>query len=298
MYRTPYFQYEHDDEIMSLFTSVISISSDGIYVCDRAGHALLFNESLLTISKIPVDALRDYTVDELVEKDIIPISSAGKTLKTGRQESTVIDYYGGSKAILTSTPVYNKSGEILCIISNVRDITKLNQLEKELSELSHKQSAMNEQQFFQRGGLIYSSKEMEETLELASAFAPNDAPIMILGETGVGKDILAQYIHERSERTGQFVKVNCGAIPEHLLESELFGYVKGAFSGATSDKVGLVELANDGTLFLDEVGDMPHPQQVKLLHVLQDQMVRRIGHTKTTPVNIRVISQRTPTWTR
>lgn len=297
MYKTQHFMKHGDMEIMALFDAILGISHDGIYVCDKDGNALLFNQALLDISNIPAETYKQYTVHELVEYNIIPKSCAGKTLKSKQKENVIIDYYHGKKAILTSTPLFNDKNELICVVSNVRDITQLNRLEKEL-EHSNKMNAeyqikLNEimSEFSKYNEeLIANSKEMKEVVAIASKFANNDSPILLLGETGVGKDVLAQYIHNQSTRSGQFIRVNCGAIPEHLLESELFGYEKGAFTSANSTKAGLFELANKGTIFLDEIADLPLNQQVKLLNVLQERKVRRLGGTKTYDLDIRVIA--------
>ncbi|HYV65792.1 MAG TPA: sigma 54-interacting transcriptional regulator, partial [Myxococcales bacterium] len=114
--------------------------------------------------------------------------------------------------------------------------------------------------------------------------------ILIQGESGSGKEVLAQFIHERSRRTGPLVTVNCGALPEHLLEDELFGHVRGAFSGAHADRQGLFRAADTGTLLLDEVGDMPAGLQVKLLRVLEDHKVRPLGSEKEIPVDVRLVA--------
>jgi len=119
----------------------------------------------------------------------------------------------------------------------------------------------------------------------------SDAPIFILGESGTGKELAARTIHETGRRRGgQFVAVNCGAIPENLLESELFGHARGAFTGATRDKPGLVEEAGGGTFFLDEIGDLPLTLQAKLLRVLEEKKIRRVGETRVRPVDVRFIS--------
>lgn len=139
--------------------------------------------------------------------------------------------------------------------------------------------------------IIFQSARMAALLEDARVVAATDASVLIRGESGSGKEMLARAIHEASSRKGApFIAVNCGAIPEHLLESELFGHVRGAFTGATSDHVGLFKAANGGTLFLDEIGDMPLPLQVKLLRVLQDRAVRPVGATRTEHVDVRVLS--------
>ena len=139
--------------------------------------------------------------------------------------------------------------------------------------------------------IIARSDKMQAVLSLVERVAPTNATVLIGGESGVGKDLVARAIHEHSNRaSGPFVKINSTAIPENLLESELFGYEKGAFSGATSAKPGKFETADKGTLFLDEIGDVPPPIQVKLLRVLQDREFERLGATKTLKVDVRLIA--------
>lgn len=140
-------------------------------------------------------------------------------------------------------------------------------------------------------GIIYKSNIMAELVDLSMAVAATSVTVFISGETGTGKEIFAKAIHEGSERSAApFIGVNCGALPEQLLESELFGHEKGAFTGAATRHEGLFQAANGGTLFLDEIGDMPLSLQVKLLRVLQDMEVRPVGSTKTYPIDVRIIS--------
>jgi len=142
-----------------------------------------------------------------------------------------------------------------------------------------------------REGIITRNKRMEDLLAQARLVASGDASVFIYGESGTGKEMIAKGIHRASRRAeGPFVAVNCGAIPEQLLESELFGHVKGSFTGAIRDNEGLFQAASGGTLFLDEIGDMPLPLQVKLLRVLEDRLVRPIGSARTVPVDVRIIS--------
>jgi two-component system response regulator GlrR len=140
-------------------------------------------------------------------------------------------------------------------------------------------------------GVIFRSSKMAELMAEARMVAASDASVLIRGESGSGKEVLARAIHRASPRAkGPFVAINCGAIPEQLLESELFGHAKGAFTGAGASRVGLFQTANGGTLFLDEIGDMPLALQVKLLRVLQERVVRPVGTTKAEPVDVRLLS--------
>jgi two-component system response regulator GlrR len=140
-------------------------------------------------------------------------------------------------------------------------------------------------------GVIFRSSRMAALMADARMVAASDASVLIRGESGSGKEVLARAIHRASPRAkGPFVAINCGAIPEQLLESELFGHAKGAFTGAATSRVGLFQTANGGTLFLDEIGDMPLALQVKLLRVLQERVVRPVGATKAEPVDVRLLS--------
>ncbi|MCH9695698.1 MAG: sigma-54 dependent transcriptional regulator [Gammaproteobacteria bacterium] len=137
---------------------------------------------------------------------------------------------------------------------------------------------------------IGASQDAEMVRKLVEQVAPSLATVLITGESGTGKEVVARQIHESSGRKGPFVAVNCGAIPEQLLESELFGHERGAFTGAVSARAGRFEQAKGGTFFLDEIGDMPSVMQVKLLRVLEERLVERVGGTKSIPVDVRLIA--------
>lgn len=173
------------------------------------------------------------------------------------------------------------------ILLNKLDVLrKAEELENKVSSLS---VLLSEKYGFDN--IISGSKLMKAVFERASAAAHSDAPVFVVGETGTGKELLAKAIHLRGERAGKpFVGVNCGAIPKDLLESELFGYRKGAFTGAIRDHEGLFVAADKGTIFLDEIGKMPKELQVRLLRVVEDYKVRPIGHTQEISLDVRVIS--------
>ena len=138
-------------------------------------------------------------------------------------------------------------------------------------------------------GLLTRDPEMLRTCRMVERVASSTATVMLLGESGTGKEVLAQGLHQASKRSGKFVAINCAAIPEALLESELFGYERGAFTGASKTTIGKIETANGGTLMLDEIGDLPHPLQAKLLRFLQERKVERIGGRQEIPVDVRVV---------
>jgi DNA-binding NtrC family response regulator len=161
-------------------------------------------------------------------------------------------------------------------------------LQGERQQLERLKEQVRDQYAF--SNIIGKSKNMRELFELVEAVAESDANILIQGENGVGKELIANAIHVRSGRAkGPFIKINCAALPKELIESELFGYKKGAFTGATTDKVGLLELAAGGSLLLDEIGEMPLLLQTKLLRVLQERDYRPIGSDRLVKVDFRLI---------
>src|SRR5919205_448717 len=145
--------------------------------------------------------------------------------------------------------------------------------------------------YVEQGNILTSNPQMLRIIDIARHVASTDVPVLILGESGVGKEVVASFIHEQSNRSdGPFVKVNCAALPHELLESELFGYERGAFTGAIRDKIGKFEQADKGTLLLDEIGEMSPHLQAKLLHVLQDGEFSRLGGKRPVKVNVRVLA--------
>ena len=172
------------------------------------------------------------------------------------------------------------------LLNKLEVIKKSHELENKLGELKQ---IVSEKYGFEN--IISGSKVMKSIFERATAAARSNAPVFIVGETGTGKELLAKAIHLAGERANKpFIAVNCGAIPKELLESELFGYKKGSFTGAIRDHEGLFIAANGGTIFLDEIGEMPKELQVRLLRVLEDYKVRPIGHTRELALDVRVVA--------
>ena len=173
--------------------------------------------------------------------------------------------------------------EMRMVVHKELDVSRLREENRSLRQaLGEKYSHPN---------IVAGSPKMQEVLAIVERVAPTNSTVLLGGESGVGKDLLARAIHEKSRRaSGPFIKINSTAIPENLLESELFGYEKGAFTGANTSKPGKFELADKGTLFLDEIGDVPPATQVKLLRVLQEREFERLGGTRTVKVDVRLVA--------
>ncbi|MFN7916269.1 MAG: sigma-54-dependent Fis family transcriptional regulator [Vicinamibacterales bacterium] len=177
----------------------------------------------------------------------------------------------------------------MCLDETLKDVTaRLKSTEQRLAQRKRQLARVTVEE--RATGIIAKSDRMQRVLEEARRVARVDSTILITGESGVGKEALARFIHEESVRGPKpFVAINCAAVPESLIESELFGHVRGSFTGAVQDRVGLFEAANGGTLLLDEVGDLPMAMQVKLLRVLQEREFRRVGENRTRHVDVRVL---------
>jgi PAS domain S-box-containing protein len=282
-------------EIRELDT-IIDHSYDGIYITDRDGVTLRVNRAIEKITGIPKEYYLGKKVDSLIQRGILKSSVTHQVLECKKTLSIVQENYLGKQTLITGNPIFNEQGEIEKVVTNIRDLSDLNELQAALRKVNEQKNTYKKQLeklTGKRNKVIVHNPCMKMLYEAAERIANVDETVLILGETGVGKDVLARYIYQHSERaaTGEFVKINCGAIPEQLLESELFGYEKGAFTGAlTNGKVGLFEQANRGILFLDEVGELPLSLQVKLLRVIQDKEILPVGAVKPKKVDVRIIA--------
>lgn len=283
------------DELLlenKLLWSLVDSSYDGIFLTDSEGMVVYCNAAYLQISGLKREQIIHRNICELVSSGEIPDAASPEVIKKKKPVSKVINYYQGVSALVTSTPIFDADGKMVRVFSNVRDITQLSKLREQLGEYSRRlrqaeRTARDDNRF------ITASKVMENIVHMASRVANFSSPVLIQGESGVGKDMLARYIHDCGDTADDrpFVQINCSAIPELLLESELFGYEAGAFTGASNKgKIGLLELANQGTLFLDEIGEMPLALQVKLLQVLQTNTLYRVGGTKKVILTTRIIA--------
>lgn len=277
---------------------IIASSYDGLIITDGEGNVLKINQALLRVTDLKREHFLGQKIDSLYEKEIFSYEAVAKRARVGKKVVTGIQKIKtGKEVAVSSTPVFDDDGNVIRVVTNVRDMSDLAKLEEELNESrklsDHLRSQFNKllEEELRSHGLVTQSPEMYRLLDLIRRVAASDVTVLVQGESGVGKEVFAKLIHVWSQRKGAFIKVNCSALPGHLLESELFGYSKGAFTGANSEgKPGLFELAHDGTLFLDEIEDLPLELQGKFLRVLQDGEFMRLGATKCINVNVRLIA--------
>jgi len=278
--------------------AIIESSYDGFYITDGKGYTLRINSAYSRITGIKPEEVIGRHMKELVDKGVYSQSVTLLVLKKKKPVTIMHDIKTGKRVLITGNPVFNEKGEIERVVTNVRDITELNRLKKQLEETKELtqryhlelQELRNKQQ--KLDGVVAKSMEMKKTIEMAKKVAKVDSTVLISGESGVGKEILAKIIHSFSKRSnGPFIKVNCAAIPETLLESELFGYEEGSFTGAKKKgKPGMFELARNGTIFLDEIGELPLNLQPKLLRVIQDRELIRVGGSHPIELDVRIIA--------
>lgn len=297
----PYLLSEKRQEIKQVkslneqLDNLINSSYDGMVVVNNLGVIERINQSYAEIINMASEDLIGVNVKVLEERGIIfPIVSL-LAVKEKRQITLVQNTYHGKRILASANPILDEDQQVLRVLVNVRDICKLNELERRAEERKRICKYLQDREGVDSGEepnqIVFNSAVMKNIVKLAEKIAQTSSTILITGDSGVGKEVIARYIHQQSGRKNGFVKINCGAIPETLLESELFGYETGAFSGAKREgKPGFIEMADQGTLFLDEIGEMPLNLQVKLLQVLQEHRITRLGGIEQIAVDFRLIT--------
>ena len=295
----PYLINEKRNEISNVkdlnleLDSIIDSSYDGILVIDKNLNVERVNSSYLKMVNLKKENILSYNIKELEGNKIIYPSAALLSFKE-QKDITIVQSTNNKRLLTTATPVFSEDNEIIRIIVNARDIKELDMFvdnnyknnEKVKIKIDDKNNHYNNMTH-----IVCKSEKMKRILNVADKIADTNSTVLITGPSGVGKEVVARYIHNLNKAREKFIKINCGAIPERLLESELFGYETGAFSGARKEgKPGIIEEANKGTLFLDEIGEMPLNMQVKLLQVIQEHKVTRIGGVKQIDVDFRLIT--------
>lgn len=277
---------------------ILDSMNDGVYITDNNGNTLFVNDSYTKLSGLKKEDLIGMHMNELIKKGYFLSSASLLVLKEKKTISIIDSFKNGKKSLITSSPVFDENGEIVMVVTNLRDMTKLVELENRLEYIED----LNEKYYFEakelrkinerKYNMIGNSKSIINIYEMIDKIAEVDATVLILGKTGVGKEEVAREIHKNSLRKeGPFIKINCSSIPDNLFESEIFGYSKGAFTGADSKgKPGLLELAEHGTILLDEIGELSLSSQSKILRVLQEKQIIRVGGTEVKKIDVRIIA--------
>ncbi len=284
-----------NDELERIFNA----SFDEVFVTDGNGVTLRVNEATERLYGLSQKELVGKTVYELERQRVFYPSVTAMALREKKRLTILQTTLDGRRLLTTANPVFDQEGQIIQVISNAKDMSDVPLTGGQIADFSGISAASPASPGSAgRAAIAASSPAMQTVLALVHKVAQTDALILLLGETGAGKDLMAEFIHQCSRGgrrargpQGAFVRVDCAAIPDTLLESELFGYERGAFTGAKKEgKHGHIELAEGGTLFLDEIGEIPLHLQGKLLHVLQQRTFIRIGGTRRISVNARIIA--------
>ncbi|HCM84520.1 MULTISPECIES: sigma-54 interaction domain-containing protein [Enterococcus] len=260
-----------------------------LFVTDRDGNILLANDFTAMTLGITLNELLNSNVYDLVASEIYDTSATIETLKSEKNSEVTLTTQAGYHIQSKSTPIFYPDGTMHLVVTKSEPLTQ--EEFEELSSNERTQPEKVEEQVEIATSVIAESNEMKKIIRVCKQVASYNSRILLLGESGVGKEVIANFIHRHSQvADDKFVAVNCAAIPESLFESEFFGYEKGTFTGAEKSKPGLIENADGGTLFLDEISEMPLELQAKLLRVLETMTVRRVGGMNEMPVAFRLIS--------
>ncbi|MBN6188503.1 sigma 54-interacting transcriptional regulator [Aneurinibacillus sp. BA2021] len=286
-----------DDQYFEL-EDIFDTSFDEILVTDGEGRILRAGPRSEELYGRKMEELLGMKTMELAEAGGFTPSLAPEIIEKRTKVSGIQVTANGKKLYVIGNPVFNPDGSIHRIIFNSREYEEVEMLRQRLETTESLLDAyrIEVEKLKKNHGqaetdMVVLSPEMQQIYQLAERVAHVDSTVLIIGESGVGKGMIAQRLHGASyRRDNNFVHINCGAIPETLIESELFGYEKGAFTGANTSKKGVLEIADGGTVFLDEIGEIPLSVQVKLLQFLQDNTFRRLGGNQLLTVNTRIIA--------
>jgi len=275
---------------------VIDGSYDYIFVTDAKGNVKRINDAYSRITGYKREEIVGQNIYDLVARGYFDRAVSIDVIESQQTQTLTQTLKSGKTVLVTGNPLFSDTGEFIGVVTNGRDITELNRLKQEIKLAEgltqHYQKQLLKFQMDTEGDYIVASPKMAEVSDLIQRIAKVDSTVLINGESGVGKEIVAREIHRNSLRSERpYICINCAAIPDNLLESELFGYEGGAFTGANKHgKMGIFELANGGTLFLDEIGELPFYLQAKLLRVIQENEILRVGGTTPIRIDVRLIT--------
>lgn len=278
---------------------MVEYLGEEIFVADGTGKILFVNPASVKTIGLPVDQIIGRSAEDLEREGYFSVSSTMEVVRQKKTVNVLQKLKDGRTVLATGVPIFDKEqDEVVMIISTSKDVDAVNEIlhtvEKQAMEIEKNKAEIHNlrESMFDAEGFISGDPVMQELKNTVARVAPLEVSVLIQGETGVGKEVVARSLHRFSNRSAEpYIKINCGTIPEQLIESELFGYEKGAFTGANAGgKKGKVEMAHMGTLFLDEIGELPLALQVKFLDFLQDGSFARVGGTERLRVNARVIA--------
>jgi len=279
--------------------NIIDASFDGIWICDGEGKTLQINRAAAKFSGVTSEEVVGRPMRDLVEEGLFNRAATLEVLEKEAPVTIIQQTRAGHRLLTTGTPIFGDDGKIELIFTNERDISELSRMQTQIESSVSRWRKRGHVTFDEEGlvfleshGVIARSEEMHRVLEACQRAAKFDISVLLSGESGAGKSVLAKFVHRISNRAPKpFIRINCGSIPETLMEAELFGYERGAFTGALNEgKKGLIEAADGGTLFLDEVGELSLPLQVKLLAFLDEGEVMPIGATRARKFDVRIIA--------
>ena len=296
------------DQLLPIYDGL----TDAVFIDDANGICQWCNDACEEMYDVEFDEIVGKRVDDLEKSGIFSPSVTRRVLDEKREITIIHENRFGRRLLTTGTPIFvpitsgawvaagegRYTGQIAFVVTTSRDITQISKVTDEQAQAKALLKAKSfkipdkipEDIDFESMGIVSDSKAMKNVLALAKRLASVNTTVLITGESGVGKGLIAKALHEEGNRwKAPFVNVNCGAIPENLIESELFGYVAGAFTGSRAGgKEGLFEAAQDGTIFLDEISELPLNLQVKLLQVIQERQITPVGGTKPVPVDVSI----------
>ena len=296
-------------DVSQLNQLILDSAGEGIYGIDVDGKVMFVNKAAENMTGFSIQEMIGHSQHELVHhtkpdgspypQKECPVYAAFKDGKIHQVSDEVFWRKDGSSFPVeyVSTPIYDNDKRLVGAVAVFKDITERIQIEQEIQRLRHQleleNAYLNEEvrNAEAYGDIVGTSPALDTLLWQIDMVSPTDACVLITGESGTGKELVAREIHKRSSRSKRtMIKVNCASVPKELFESEFFGHVKGAFTGAIKDRAGRFQLANGGTLFLDEIGEVPLDLQSKLLRVLQEGTYEKIGDDKTHHTDVRVIA--------
>lgn len=279
------------------FEMIVETSFDGILVSDGEGKVLFINDSYVRNTGI----LREEIVGHHIQELINPVWMKESAVLLAIEREKPVSFYhvtkNGNHVMSTGTPIF-KDKKIERVVVNTRDISEIYALKEELGkakamEKLYREQIESQQTDEEQDGIVVKNQKMQKIYATAEKIASFDTTVLITGDSGVGKELIARHLHKKNRLRNDkpFITINCGAVPENLLESELFGYEDGSFTGGIKGgKKGIIENCSGGTLFLDEIGEMSLNLQVKLLRVLENRTITRLGSSQEIPVDVRVIA--------